>query len=82
MYRNDYYGPIDKFCSKHPRFGIPNLMLCIAIGQAAVGLLSLFTNGMFISLFMFSGPAILRGRSGGCSPLCWCPRRTIPFTCC
>ena len=36
IYRNDHYGPIDRFCSKHPRFGVPNLMLYIAIAQVAV----------------------------------------------
>lgn len=41
MYRNDYNGPIDRFCAKHPRFGIPNLAMYIAIAQVAVGILCL-----------------------------------------
>ncbi|MCI9549835.1 MAG: hypothetical protein HFF20_11550, partial [Oscillospiraceae bacterium] len=40
IYRNDHYGLIDRFCAKHPRFGVPNLALYIAIGQAVVGILS------------------------------------------
>ena len=32
MYRNDHYGPIDRFCAKHPRLGISNLAMYIAIG--------------------------------------------------
>ena len=31
---------IDRFCYTHPRFGIPNLMLIIVIGNAAVWLLA------------------------------------------
>ena len=31
---------IDRFCYKHPRFGIPNLMMLIVIGNGAVWLLS------------------------------------------
>ena len=41
IYRNGY-GPIDRFCAKHPRFGISNLMLYIVIGQVAVFILDLF----------------------------------------
>lgn len=44
MYRNDHYGPIDRFCAKHPRLGISNLAMYIAIGQAAVGILDLFSR--------------------------------------
>ena len=30
-FRRNGYGPIDRFCSKHPRFGIPNLMKILVI---------------------------------------------------
>ena len=33
---------IDRFCVLHPRFGIPNLMLWIALGNAAVFLIDIF----------------------------------------
>ena len=79
MYRNDYYGPIDKFCSKHPRFGVTNLMLYVAIGQAAVGLLSLFSQNLFSLLFMFSGPAILRGEIWRLATFVFVPKVTNPF---
>ncbi len=79
MYRNDYYGPIDKFCSKHPRFGVTNLMLYVAIGQAAVGLLSLFSQNLFRLLFMFSGPAILRGEIWRLATFVFVPKVTNPF---
>lgn len=35
-FRNNGYGPIDRFCAKHPRFGIPNLMKVIVFAQIAV----------------------------------------------
>ena len=62
IYRNDRCGPIDRFCSKHPRFGVPSLMLYIAIAQIAIYFMDLFTRGMFSSLLSFWAPAILRGQ--------------------
>ena len=29
------YDAVDRFCARHPRFGIPNLMRYIVIGTAA-----------------------------------------------
>ena len=40
---------LDRFCYKHPRFGIPNLMLIIVIGNAAVWLLDQFSRGFSLS---------------------------------
>ncbi len=62
MYRNDHYGPIDRFCAKHPGFGVPNLMMYMAIGQGIVGLLDLFTRGGLSGLMMFNGAHILAGQ--------------------
>ncbi len=54
---------IDRFCVKHPRFGIPNLMLYVCIGNAAVFLFSLMdTTGLFESYLYFSPALILRGQ--------------------
>lgn len=62
IYKNDHYGPIDKFCSRHPRFGIPNLAMYIAIGQVAVGILSLLPALRMLPLLLtFSRAAILQG---------------------
>ncbi|MDE6922274.1 MAG: hypothetical protein K2P01_01850, partial [Oscillospiraceae bacterium] len=62
MYRNDHYGPIDRFCAKHPRFGIANLAMYIAIGQVIVGVLSLLRplRGL-AGLLVFSRVNILHG---------------------
>ena len=54
---------IDRFCVKHPRFGIPNLMLYVCIGNAAVFLFSLMdTTHLFLSSLTFSPAYILRGQ--------------------
>lgn len=47
IYRNRGYGPIDRFCAKHPNFGIPNLMKIIVFGQIAVYILELFSSVVF-----------------------------------
>ena len=61
IYRNDSYGPIDRFCAKHPRFGIPNLAMYIAIGQALVGIADLLFRGRLVSAMWFYSPAIFHG---------------------
>ena len=62
IYRNGY-GPIDRFCAKHPRFGISNLMLYIVIGQVAVFILDLFFRGMLSSYWLpFSRDLILHSQ--------------------
>ena len=54
---------VDRFCYRHPRFGIPNLMLYIVIGNVIVWLFSLMdTSGMLLSALMFSPYHILRGQ--------------------
>lgn len=58
MYRNDHYGPIEKFCSRHPRFGVPNLAMYIAIAQAVVGILDLLMRGRLIPMLLFLRPFI------------------------
>ena len=51
---------IDRFCYAHPRFGIPNLMLIIVIGNAAVWLLAqMDTTGQIVSLLSGSSQGIL-----------------------
>ena len=54
---------IDRFCYTHPRFGIPNLMLIIVIGNAAVWLLAqMDTTGQIVSLLSGSAQGILHGQ--------------------
>jgi len=51
---------IDRFCYRHPRFGITNLMLYIVIGNAIVWLFSMFAPDILNYLY-FSPYHILRG---------------------
>ena len=54
---------IDSFCYRHPRFGIPNLMLYIVIANAVFWAVSLMDrSGMFVSALSFSPYHILRGQ--------------------
>ena len=54
---------VDRFCYKHPRFGIPNLMLYIVIANAIVWVFSLMdTTNTLTSLLSFSPWHILRGQ--------------------
>ena len=51
---------IDRFCQKHRRFGIPNLMMYIALGNAVVLIFDLMdTSGMLLSLLSFDPVAVL-----------------------
>ena len=53
---------IDRFCYNHPRFGIPNLMLYIVIGNLIVWLFSIMdTRGVLLSALYFSPYHILHG---------------------
>ena len=66
IYRNRGYGPIDRFCAKHPNFGIPNLMKIIVFGQIAVYLVNMLVYVMFrqsfISYLQFIPAYILQGQ--------------------
>ena len=53
---------IERFCYRHPRFGIKRLMLYIVIGTALFYVINLMDrSGMFLWYIMFSPPDILRG---------------------
>ena len=54
---------IERFCFQHPRFGIPNLMLVIAIGTIAVWVfMQMDTIGRIYQLLCMSGQAVLHGQ--------------------
>jgi len=52
---------LSRFSYKHPKFSIPGLMKYIAIGNVAVYLLSLLSNGTFVHLVTFVPERIFRG---------------------
>ncbi|MCQ2452426.1 MAG: hypothetical protein MJ075_04740, partial [Oscillospiraceae bacterium] len=54
---------IEKFCYKHPNFGIPRLMLIIIVGMAACYVISMMDRtGTFFSYLVFRPDLILRGQ--------------------
>jgi membrane associated rhomboid family serine protease len=54
---------IDRFCYRHPNFGIRNLMLFIIIGNAVIFLFSMMdTTGGFLSYLYLSPYLIIRGQ--------------------
>ena len=53
---------LNRFCYKHPRFGIPNLMNIIVIGSVLVYLLDMFSHNSFSAMLYFSLPHILQGQ--------------------
>lgn len=54
---------IDRFCYRHPKFGIHNLMLFIIIGNAIVFLFSMMdTTGLFLQYLFFLPDKILSGQ--------------------
>ena len=53
---------VDMFCYKHPRFGIPNLMLVIVIGTLAVWLFGAMDRTGTLEYYLyFNAGAVLRG---------------------
>lgn len=61
-FRRNGYGPIDRFCAKHPRFGIPNLMKILVIIQIVVYVVDFITElstGFGWSSFLYFVPAYI-----------------------
>lgn len=53
---------LDRFCYNHPRFGIPNLMKWIVMGNVAVFLLDMVSRGTFSQILAFYPSLILKGQ--------------------
>ena len=53
---------LDRFCYKHPKLGIPNLMKYIVLANAAVFVLDLFTNSFASLLLCFHYNSIMHGQ--------------------
>jgi membrane associated rhomboid family serine protease len=53
---------LDRFCYKHPRFGIPNLMAIIACGNILVYMMDYFSNFSFSPYLTFIPYYILHGQ--------------------
>lgn len=56
------YEAVDRFCARHPRFGIPNLMRYIVAGTAAIFVLRMFlTDVGALNFLSYNLKALLRG---------------------
>ena len=53
---------IDRFCYSHPRFGIPNLILWVVIGNVAVYIMDLLSRGTFSGILSFVPAYIFQGQ--------------------
>ena len=54
---------LERFCYKHPKFGIRNLMLYIVAGNALVYILGIMdTTGTFLNFLLFSPELIFKGQ--------------------
>lgn len=57
-----FMSKIDRFCYKHPNFGIPNLMTFIVLGNLAIWLLSAMdSTGLLLYYLYFSPALVLKG---------------------
>lgn len=79
---NKIRDALDRFCARHPRFGIPNLMLYIVIGNVAVYLLSVFTRANDVNalnFLAFSLAGLLRGEIWRLITFIFVPGYSQPF---
>ena len=53
---------IARFCYSHPRFGIPNLILWVVIGNGAVYIMDLLSQGTFSGILSFVPAYIFQGQ--------------------
>ena len=63
MYRNNVTW-LDRFCARHPNFGIPNLMAYVAVANVALAVMDNFSMGAISlsDMLYFSRSAILSGQ--------------------
>ena len=78
MYRNDHYGPIDKFCARHPGFGVPNQMLYIGAGQIIVWVLGFLIPSVYDWLPLYA-PLVLQGQIWRLISFVFIPNSSNPF---
>ena len=58
------YDAADRFCARHPRFGVPDLMRYIVIGNVVVFFLIMLTRGTnanALNFLYFDPQMVLRG---------------------
>ena len=73
------YDGVQRFCAAHPRFGIPNLMRVIVIGNVAVYVLMLLTQANALSFLTFNLNALLHGEVWRLVTFVFVPAYSSPF---
>lgn len=76
------YDGVQRFCAAHPRFGIPNLMCVIVIGNVAVYVLMLLTqanDANALSFLTFNLNALLHGEVWRLVTFVFVPAYSSPF---
>ena len=76
------YTAVDRFCARHPRFGIPDLMRWIVIGNVAVYVLMLLTmraDANALSFLYLDGSKVLRGEIWRIVTFIFVPASSSPF---
>lgn len=76
------YDGVQRFCAAHPRFGIPNLMRVIVIGNVAVYVLMLLTqanDANALSFLTFNLNALLHGEVWRLMTFVFVPAYSSPF---
>lgn len=76
------YDGVQRFCAAHPRFGIPNLMRVIVIGNVAVYVLMLLTqanDANALSFLTFNLNALLHGEVWRLVTFVFVPGYSSPF---
>ena len=76
------YDGMQRFCAAHPRFGIPNLMRVIVIGNVAVYVLMLLTqanDANALSFLTFNLNALLHGEVWRLVTFVFVPAYSSPF---
>ena len=76
------YDGVQRFCAAHPRFGIPNLMRVIVIGNVAVYVLMLLTqanDANALSFLTFNLNALLHGEVRRLVTFVFVPAYSSPF---
>ena len=74
------YEAVDRFCARHPRFGLSNLMRYIVIGTAAVFFLQMFTKDTSALNFLYYDlNHLLRGEIWRIVTFIFVPNTARPF---
>ena len=77
------YDAVERFCARHPRFGIPNLMRYIVIGNVVVYFLSMLsrnTDAAALDFLAFNLNSLLHGEIWRIVTYIFVPGYSSPFT--